>query len=117
MKMNKWMMRTMIAVLVLTAMGAFTYNALAQNGGVDDDDASESNGADLQSQAGITQEEAEAIALAQYPGAKIIASELENENGTLLYSFDLDNGQEVELDANTGTVLPAEAETGADSDG
>jgi len=27
-----------------------------------------------------------------------------------------DNGAEVEVDANTGTVLPAEAETGAGSD-
>ena len=116
MKINKWIVRTMIALLVMIAMVAFTYNAFAQNAGVDDDDASESNSAALQSQAGITQEEANAIALAQYPGAKIVASELENEGGTLLYSFDLDNGEEVEVDANTGAVLPAETETGVESD-
>lgn len=115
MKMNKWMIRTMIALLVLTTMGVFTYNALAQNAGAGDDDASESNTVALQGQAGITQEEANAIALAQYPGAKIITSELESEGGILIYSFDMDNGQEVELDANTGAVLPAEVETNGES--
>jgi uncharacterized membrane protein YkoI len=114
MKTNKWIVRTMIALLVLTAMGAFTYNALAQNASDDGDDSSESNSVALQSQAGITQEEANAIALAQFPGAKIIESELEMEKGTLIYSFDMENGQEVELNANTGAVLPSEAE--ADSE-
>jgi uncharacterized membrane protein YkoI len=116
MKIKKWIGLALIGLLVVVAMGAITYTTFAQ--GTDGDDASESqdNGVALPDQAAITQEEAEAIALAQYPGTKVVATELENEGGTLLYSIELDNGAEVELDANTGTVLPAEAETGADSD-
>ena len=120
MKINKWIALAMIALLVVAALGAITYTTFAQGTGGNDDgnEASESqdNGAVLQDQAAITQEEAEAIALAQYPDAKVLATELENEGGTLLYSIELDNGAEMEVDANTGTVLPAEAETGVESD-
>jgi uncharacterized membrane protein YkoI len=119
MKINRWIALAAIALLVVAAMGAITYTTFAQGPGTDGDDASESqdNGAALQNQAAITQEEAEAIALAEYPGAKVTATELENEGGTLLYSVELDNGAEVEVDANTGTILPAEAETGTESGG
>lgn len=119
MKINRWIALAAIALLVVAAMGAISYTTFAQGPGGDGDEASESqdSGAALQSQAAITREEAEAIALAEYPGTKVRATELENEGGTLLYSVELDNGAEVEIDANTGTVLPAEAETGADSDG
>jgi len=119
MKIYRWIALATIVLLVVGAMGVITYTAFAQGSGTDDDEASESqdSGAALQGQAAITQEEAEAIALAQYPGAKVLATELENEGGTLLYSVELDNGAEVEVEANTGTVLPAEAETGAESDG
>ena len=47
----------------------------------------------------------------------MLATELENEGTTLLYSIELDNGAEVEVDAKDGAVLPAEVETGAESDG
>ena len=119
MKINRWIALTMTALLVVVAMGAITYTTFAQGPVTDGDDASESsdNVTTFQGQAVITQEEAEAIALAQYPGAKILSTELENEGGTLLYSFDLDNHKEVEVDANTGEVLPAEAETGGESGG
>jgi len=119
MKINRWVALTAIALLVVGALGAITSTTFAQGPGTDGDKASESqdNGAVLQGQAAITQEEAEAIALAQYPGTKVVSTELENEGGTLLYSVELDNGAEVELDANTGAVLPAEAETGAESGG
>ena len=117
MKINRWIALAAIALLVVSAMGAITYTAFAQGPGTDGNDASESqdNGAALQGQAALTQEEAEAIALAQYPGATVVATELENEGGTLLYSFDLDNGEEVEIDANTGVVLPAETESDGES--
>ncbi|MCI0609706.1 MAG: PepSY domain-containing protein [Anaerolineae bacterium] len=119
MKINRWIALAGIALLVVAAMGAMAFNAYAQAPTQDGDDTSESqdNGAALQGQAAITQEEAEAIALAGYPGAKVLAAELENEGGTLLYSIELDNSMEVEVDANNGTVLPAEAETGAESGG
>jgi len=119
MKINRWIALALIALLVVAAMGAITYTTFAQGSGDDGDDASESQdgGAALQGQATLTQEEAEAIALAEYPGAKVRATELEMEGGVLLYSVELDNGAEVELDANTGDILPVESETGAESDG
>lgn len=117
MKINKWIALAAIALLVVAALGAITYTTFAQGPGGNDTSESQDNGAALKDQAAITQEEAEAIALAQYPDAKVVATELENEGGTLLYSIELDNGAEVEVDANTGTVLPTEAETGAESDG
>ena len=117
MKIKRWIALAGIALLVVTAMGVIVYNAYAQAPAQGGDDTSESqdNGVTLQRQAAISQEEAEAIALAQYPGAKVLATELENEGGTLLYSIELDNSAEVEVDANNGTVLPVEAETGAES--
>lgn len=119
MKINRRIVLALIALLVVGVMGAITYTTFAQGSGTDDDDASEfqDNDAALQDQAAITQEEAEAIALAKYPGVNVVATELENEGGTLLYSIELDNGAEVEVDANTGTILPNEAETGVESGG
>ena len=119
MKINRWIALALIAMLVVGMMAAVTYTTFAQGSGTDNDDASETkdNSAALQGQAAITLEEAEAIALARYPGAKVVATELENEGGALLYSIELDNGAEVELDANTGTILPTESEAGSDSDG
>jgi uncharacterized membrane protein YkoI len=119
MKIKRWIALALIAMLVVGAMAAVTYTTFAQGSGTDNDDASETqdNSTTLQARAVITQEEAEAIALAKYPGAKVAATELENEGGTLLYSIELDNGAEVEVDATSGTVLPEEAETGAESDG
>ncbi len=117
MKINRWIALAAIALLVVGALGAVVYRVYAQASTTDSDGVSESqdNASALQGQAGITQEEAEAIALTQYPGAKVVATELENEGGTLLYSIELDNGAEVEVNANDGTLLPAEAETGPDS--
>jgi len=122
MKINRLLALALIALLVVGAMGAVAYRTFAQTPPPEPEasegsESSEGNGAALQGQAALTQEEAEAIALAQHPGATVVATELESEGGTLLYSVELDNGAEVELDANTGTVQPAEAETGAESDG
>jgi uncharacterized membrane protein YkoI len=119
MKINRWIALAAIALLVVGAMGAIVYNTYAQGPTTDGDEVSESqdNNPALQGQAGITPEEAEAIALAQYPGAKVVATELENEGNVLLYSIELDNGAEVEVDANTGTVLPAETESGGETGG
>lgn len=122
MKFTRLLALALIALLVVGAMGAVAYRTLAQTPPPDTEaseggEANEENGAALQGQAALTQEEAEAIALAEYPGATVVSTELENEGGTLLYSVELDNGAEVELDANTGTILAGEAETGGESDG
>ena len=117
MKTNRWIALAAIALFLVGVMGAVAYKAYAQGPTTDGNETFESqdNNPALQGQAGITREEAEAIALAGYPGANVLATELEKEGGILLYSIELDNGAEVEVDAKTGTVLPDEAETGVES--
>jgi uncharacterized membrane protein YkoI len=62
----------------------------------------------LQTQAIITSAEAEAAALAANPEASVVKTELDNENGVLVYSVELSNGMDVKVDAGTGTVLHTE---------
>ena len=68
------------------------------------------NQAQLQSQAKISKEDAEAIAMSKVPNGTIKESELEKENGHLQWSFDMTvpgekDITEVNIDAKTGTVL------------
>lgn len=65
----------------------------------------------------IMPEEAKAAALAANPGTTAIEVELENENGALVYEVELDNGQEVMVDASDGTVLGSEQEDADESVG
>jgi uncharacterized membrane protein YkoI len=67
----------------------------------------------LAAQAKITSEEAQTTALSANPGTTVAKAELDNENGTLVYSVELSNGSEVKVDAGTGTIL--HTETGGDS--
>jgi uncharacterized membrane protein YkoI len=46
-----------------------------------------------------------AAAEAAYPGARVRALALENENGCLVYSVRLSNGLEVRVDAGTGQII------------
>ncbi|MEO8800774.1 MAG: PepSY domain-containing protein [Polyangiaceae bacterium] len=59
--------------------------------------------------------QARAIALRAVPG-KIRKEELENEKGKQIYSFDINTGakvdKEVNVDANTGTVVSIDDEDG-----
>jgi uncharacterized membrane protein YkoI len=69
----------------------------------------------------ITPEEARRLALAAVPGGAVVAAELEEEDGVLLYSFDIEvAGQawitEVHVDAMTGVVGPLEHESADDED-
>lgn len=77
------------------------------------DEADEANEADeakaLEGQAGITAAQAQSAAEAANPGAKTLAVELDNENGTVIYEVELDNGQDVKVDAKTGNILGADA--------
>jgi uncharacterized membrane protein YkoI len=59
----------------------------------------------LQNKATISAAEAEAAALAANPGATVIKTELDNENGALVYSVELSNGADVKVDARNGNVL------------
>ncbi len=62
----------------------------------------------LQTKATITSAQVEAAALAANPGATVVKTELDNENGALVYSVELNNGLEVKVDAGNGTILHTE---------
>ncbi len=64
---------------------------------------------------GITAEEAQAIVEQANPGAKTVDVEFEKENGVDMFEVELDNGKEVEVDANDGTILATEGDD-ADED-
>jgi uncharacterized membrane protein YkoI len=75
----------------------------------------------LLAQAAVPAESAERIVLAAFPGATILESEIEEENGRLIYSFELEvAGQrgevDVEVDAMTGELLPSEVDDDDDDD-
>lgn len=63
--------------------------------------------ADLTPLARISADKAMAAALAAYPGARVKALALENEDGCLVYRLLLSNGLEVKVDAGNGLVLRA----------
>jgi uncharacterized membrane protein YkoI len=69
----------------------------------------------LLGKATISAADAEAAALAANPGATVVKSELDNENGALVYSVELSNGADVKVDAGNGSILFSD--TGADSEG
>jgi len=62
----------------------------------------------LQGQATITASDAESAALAANPGSTVTKTELDNENGVLVYSVELRNGTDVKVDAGNGQVLQTE---------
>jgi uncharacterized membrane protein YkoI len=62
----------------------------------------------LQSQATITSVQAEEAALVANPGNTVIKTELDNENGVLVYSVELSNGLDVKVDAGNGKILHTE---------
>ncbi len=84
-------------------------NATDEAGDVEDDNGDEANGADeAPDQTDITADEARAAAKAANPGTKALEVELENENGTLVYEVELDNGLEVMVDAANGNIMGTE---------
>jgi hypothetical protein len=72
--------------------------------------------AKLEAEAKISKADAQATALAQVPNGVVKDSELEKEDGKLIWSFDIATPgskdiTEVAVDAITGKVLSAEKET------
>jgi len=66
--------------------------------------------AQLQAQAKISKAQAAIAALAKVPGGRIKEAELDNENGNLVWWFDIvtpgsKDNTEVSVDANTGGVI------------
>lgn len=71
--------------------------------------------ADLLARAQVTVEAARAAALARVPGGEVAAGELEEEDGKLIFSFDIRVGgregiEEVHVDALTGEIIAQEHE-------
>jgi uncharacterized membrane protein YkoI len=71
----------------------------------------------LLAQAKVTSDSAQRLALAKVPGGKIAKAEIEEEDGMLIYSFDVKVGdkpgvEEVHVDAKTGAVVSVEHEGG-----
>jgi uncharacterized membrane protein YkoI len=59
----------------------------------------------------LTTTDAENIALDQYPGATVLQTELDDENGASVYSVELQAASgkvEVKIDPNSGAVLAAD---------
>src|SRR5262245_10970311 len=59
----------------------------------------------LASKGTITAEQAKAVALAANPGATVVKAELDDENGTVVYSVKLNTGADVKVDAQSGKIL------------
>lgn len=152
MKINRWIVLALIAVLVVGAMGFVSYRVFAsthllqtqdcasdteeneagetaetedadagecenesedESGNGDANEAQESNGQDQSdetapSTTGITADEARAIAEAAYPGTSTLNVEFDREWGKEIWEVELDNGLDVQVDANTGEILGTE---------
>jgi len=72
--------------------------------------------AKLAAKAKITEAAAAVIALAKVPGGKIEGVELEEEDGTFIYSYDIKVAgkkgiEEIHVDAMTGAIVKAEHES------
>ena len=73
----------------------------------------------LKARAKISGDSATKLARAQVPNGRVQSGELEEENGKLIYSFDIKVAgksgiEEINVDAMTGRVLAHEHETPAD---
>jgi hypothetical protein len=78
-------------------------------------EANEANeSAALASQAKITADQAKTAALGQFAGATVNKTELESENGTVVYSVQLTESsgakQDVKVDATSGKVVHTESD-------
>lgn len=59
----------------------------------------------LAPQASITQQQAEQAALSANPGTAVLNSSLGDENGTVVYDVELNNGSDVKVNARTGAIV------------
>lgn len=72
----------------------------------------------LLAKATISPDSAQRLALGKVPGGKVVEGEIEEEDGKLIYSFDVRvdgkaGYREVHIDARTGEVLGVKQEGGA----
>ena len=77
--------------------------------------------AELQAEAKVSKEQAQATAQDKVPNSTVTESELEKEKGRLIWSFDLSTPDskdttEVNVDAISGELVNVEIESGKDKD-
>ena len=95
---------------VLAALAAITISSTMASAQAAKPAAKHETMAQLKAEAKITEAAAKVTALAKVPGGHVKASELERENGKLLYSFDIATKgksgiDEVQVDAITGAQI------------
>lgn len=111
---RRWMTGLTLGTMALTAMLAVNPIAgSAQETTTDQANGPAVVGAPLL-QPKIDMIQAQEIALADQSGAVVTDVSLEGESGVLAYSVELDNGNEVHVDADSGDILP---DDGKDEDG
>jgi uncharacterized membrane protein YkoI len=81
--------------------------------------AADQSQSELKKQAKVTEAQATKSALARVPDGTIKSSELEKENGKLIWSFDIAKPKtrtiiEVQVDAKTGKIVSTQKDTTAD---
>jgi uncharacterized membrane protein YkoI len=81
------------ALLLVGGLAAGPVASLAQGGG----------------DADLSEDEAVAVAVAEFPGTSAVYTEFERDDGQAVYEIQLSNGYEVEVDGNSGKVLEQDA--------
>jgi hypothetical protein len=76
----------------------------------------------LKAEATVSQTTAQSTAMAKVPNGTITSSELERENGKLVWSFDISSPSsravtEVQVDAKTGAIVSTKQESAAEQAG
>ena len=121
MKLNRFIVLAILALLVVGTLGVISYRVFAQNNYQPafqseteaPDDRTEVPGQDsadevAPAETGITADEAQAIVQKAYPAATSLAVEFDREGGKDIWEVELDNGMDVKVDASTGEILYAE---------
>ena len=107
------MIKKSFSFLSLSLLAMMAFGSIASTFAVQGGESQKS----LRRQAKITMKQARTTALAQVPGGRIKSSELERENGKLIYSFDIrmhNKGiKEVQIDAINGAVVEVTDESPA----
>jgi uncharacterized membrane protein YkoI len=104
-----------IRKIVFTSVGSIAMVALTASNAI----AADESQASLKKQAKVSEQAARTIALAKVGNGMIKSSELEKENGKLIWSFDIvkpktRNITEVQVDARTGKIVSTQTESPAD---
>jgi uncharacterized membrane protein YkoI len=100
-----------IVLSLVASVAAVAFMAASTN-------AAEESQAVLKKQAKVTEAQARSTALARVVNGTVKSSELEKENGKLIWSFDIatpktQNITEVQVDAKTGKIVSTHLETPA----